>query len=80
MTTMKIIFILRRMDQMIRFQSTGSPEAFATHLSVSERSMYNYLAMLKRLGAPIRFSRSHDSYIYVEDGRIRLEYEKPLAG
>ena len=80
MTTMKIIFILRRMDQMIRLQSTGSPEAFAKRLGVSERSMYNYLNLLKRLGAPIRFSRNQNSYIYVENGKIRLEYEKQLAG
>lgn len=76
---MKIIFIMRRMDQMIRLQSTGSPEVFASRLGVSERSMFNYLGLLKGLGAPIRFSRSSDSYIYFEDGRTRLEYEKQLA-
>lgn len=77
---MKIIFILKRMDQMIRFQSTGSPEVFASRLDVSERTMYNYLAILKTLGAPIRFSRNKNSYIYYEAGKIRLEYERQLTG
>lgn len=76
---MKIIFIMRRMDQMIRMQTTGSPEDFASRLGVSERTMYNYLELLKSLGAPVQFSRCSGSYIYAERGRIRLEYDKQIA-
>ena len=76
MSTRKIIEILRRMDQMIRMRSTGGPEDFASRLGVSERTMYNYLSLLKELGAPIRFSSWKDTYEYCEDGRINLEYEK----
>ena len=76
MSTREIIEILRRMDQMIRMRSTGDPEDFASRLGVSERTMYNYLSLLKALGAPIRFSSGKESYEYYEDGRIGLEYEK----
>lgn len=79
MSTRKIIEILRRMDQMIILRSTGSPEDFASRLGVSERTMYNYLSLLKELGAPIRYSSRKESYVYVEDGRIRLEYKKNIA-
>jgi predicted DNA-binding transcriptional regulator YafY len=80
MTTMKIIFILKRMDKMIRSQATGKPEEFASRLGVSERTMYNYLALLKGLGAPIQFSRVCDSYLYLEDCKLLMEYDKMLAG
>ncbi len=73
---MEIITILKRMDQLIGRQSTGGPEDFASRLGVSERTMYNYLAVLRGLGAPIHFSRSCNSYLYFEKGRIRLEYDK----
>ncbi len=76
MSTRKIIEILRRMDQMIRMRRTGGPEEFASRLGVSERTMYNYLSLLKELGAPIRFSSWMDSYEYWEEGKVSLEYEK----
>jgi predicted DNA-binding transcriptional regulator YafY len=76
MSTRKIIEILQRMDQMIRMQSTGGPEDFASRLGVSKRSLYYYLRLLKELGAPIRYSSWHDSYEYFEDGKFSLEYIK----
>ena len=76
MSTKKILKILQRMDRMIRMRSTGNPEEFASRLGVSERSMYNYLTLLKELGAPLRYSNLNDSYIYLDEGRFSLEYEK----
>ena len=76
MSTMEIITILKRMDQMIGRRSTGGPENFARRLGVSERTMYNYLDVLKGLGATIHFSRCSNSYLYIEEGRLRLGYEK----
>ncbi len=76
MSTIEIISILKRMDQMIGRHSTGRPEDFASRLGISERTMYNYLEVMKELGAPILFSRCNNSYLYFEEGRIKLEYEK----
>jgi len=54
--------LLLRLDQFIRQKGTGSPPEFARKMGVSERSLYEYLKVLKELGAPIRFSRQDRSY------------------
>ncbi|MEX0982754.1 MAG: hypothetical protein WD577_11685 [Bacteroidales bacterium] len=70
------IHVLARMDKMIRMRSTGSPEDFAGRLYISERSLYNYLAVMKELGAPLRYSRISESYFYSDEGRFVFEFEK----
>jgi predicted DNA-binding transcriptional regulator YafY len=70
------IHILQRMDRMIRTRSTGSPEDFACRLSISERSLYNYLAVMRELGAPLHYSRTYESYLYREEGRFLVEFKK----
>lgn len=71
------IEMLRRMDQMIRTKSTGAPADFAGRLYLSERSLYNYLGLMRSLGAPIRYSRSAQSYVYEEAGRFVIEFRQP---
>lgn len=72
------IEILKRMDRMIRMRSTGTPEDFAGRLSISERSLYNYLAFMRELGAPLQYSRTMESYFYQEAGRFVFEFEKQV--
>ena len=71
------IEILKRMDQLIRMKSTGGPEDFAGRLYLSERSLYNYIRIMKSLGAPIRYSRAEGSYVYDEAGRFVIEFKQP---
>lgn len=71
------IEMLQRMDQMIRTKSTGSPGDFAGRLYLSERSLYNYIGLMKALGAPIRYSRTERSYVYEEAGRFVIEFRQP---
>ena len=77
MKSMEIIFILERMDQMIRLRATGCPSKFAQRLGVSERTIYNYLRILTdELGGRIRYSKSFCSYEYEDDQQldIRISY------
>ena len=60
---------------MIRSRSTGNPEDFAARLCLSERTLYNYISLLKGLGAPIAYSRSCQSYIYTAEGGFKFEFE-----
>jgi len=76
MATAEYIKLLKRMDKMIRSRFTGSPENFARRLDISERTLYNYISVMKELGAPIRYSRYSESYIYIEDGGLIMEFEK----
>lgn len=76
MSTTDYFKVLKRMDRLIYLKATGSPEDFASRLAVSKRSLFNYLSVMKELGAPIRYSRNFESYIYNSDGRFVLEFEK----
>jgi predicted DNA-binding transcriptional regulator YafY len=75
MITAEFIKILKRMDHLIQTRSTGNPEDFAKRLCISSRSLYNYLALMKELGAPIRYSRHQETYLYAMDGRFIFEFE-----
>ena len=66
--------LLLQLDQFIRQRGTGSPSEFARKLGISERSLYEYLKVLKELGAPIKFSRQDHSYYYSEEGQFHIRF------
>jgi len=65
---------LIRLDYLIHLKSTGTPANCANKIGISERSLYDYLKMLKEMGAPIKFSRHRGTYYYNEDGRFRISF------
>jgi hypothetical protein len=66
--------LLQQLDQFIRRKKTGSPPEFARKMGISERSLYEYLKVLKELGAPIRFSRQEHSYYYEVEGQFFVSF------
>jgi predicted DNA-binding transcriptional regulator YafY len=66
--------LLQQLDQFISRKKTGSPPEFARKMGISERSLYEYLKVLKELGAPIRFSRQERSYYYEIDGQFFVSF------
>ncbi|HVU95499.1 MAG TPA: HTH domain-containing protein [Puia sp.] len=65
---------LIRLDYLIHLKSTGTPANCANKIGISERSLYDYLKMLKEMGAPIKFSRNRGTYYYDEEGRFRVSF------
>lgn len=65
---------LIRLDYLIHLKSTGTPANCAHKIGISERSLYDYLKMLKEMGAPIKFSRHRGTYYYNEEGRFRISF------
>lgn len=65
---------LIRLDHLIRFKSTGTPADCAQKVGISERSLYDYLKILKDLGAPVRFSRGRRTYYYAEGGHFHVSF------
>jgi predicted DNA-binding transcriptional regulator YafY len=59
---------------MIALKSTGKPSECANKIGISERSLYDYLRILKEMGAPIVFSRNRGTYLYKEQGRFRISF------
>ena len=66
--------LLLQLDQLIRQKGTGSPPEFARKMGISERSLYEYLKVLKDLGAPIKWSRQEKSYYYSMEGQFRISF------
>jgi len=63
-------------DHLIHIKGTGTPKEFATRLSVSERTLYNYLSVMKKFGAPIAYCKSKRSYYYKFEGRFILQFSE----
>jgi predicted DNA-binding transcriptional regulator YafY len=66
--------LLLQLDQFIRQKGTGAPPEFARKMGISERSLYEYLKVLKDLGAPIKWSRQDKSYYYSIEGQFRISF------
>ena len=70
----EILSRIQRLDQLIRIKGTGSPTELAQRIGISERSVYEYLKLMKGLGAPIKYSREKKSYSYTYEGNFRIEF------
>jgi len=65
---------LIRLDHLIQYKSTGTPADCAQKIGISERSLYDYLKILKDMGAPVRFSRGRRTYYYTEGGHFHISF------
>jgi predicted DNA-binding transcriptional regulator YafY len=67
MKTLKQLERLRKAHGLIKQSNTGTPAEFSKRLHVSERELYRILEYLKELDAKILFSRTSNTYYYVDD-------------
>jgi predicted DNA-binding transcriptional regulator YafY len=74
-----IIDRLERLDYLIRIKATGTPTELSRKLNLSERCTYNYIDLLKQLGAPISYCRKRNSYYYEEHGRFHFNFFRDPA-
>ena len=52
---------------------TGSPKQLASKLSMTERSVYNYIAFMKQeMNAPILYDYQRITYIYDNDCEFKF--------
>jgi predicted DNA-binding transcriptional regulator YafY len=65
---------LARIDHLIRIKGTGTPVQLASKIGVSERSVYDYLNLMKEFGAPIKFDTYRETYYYEEDGYFLVTF------
>ncbi len=67
---------LERIDQLIRIKATGTPTELANKLGISERSVYEYLNLMKEFGAPIKFNSYRQSYYYDQEGSFNISFQR----
>ena len=67
------IRIIIRIDSLISREMTGSPKSLASKLAISERSVYNYIAFMKKeLQAPIVYSYENQTYVYSQEWEFKF--------
>lgn len=64
----EIIQRLRYIDLLIRENKTGNADELAEIVGVSVRTIYKYLDIMKKFGAPIAFNTLNKTYYYETDG------------
>ena len=74
MTVYKYVNRLKRIDQLIRQQRTGSPKALAEKLQISESHVYNCIDELRDLGLPIMYCRSRQTYYYTDMVQLNINF------
>jgi predicted DNA-binding transcriptional regulator YafY len=65
---------LNRIDHLIQIKGTGTPAQLADKIGLSERSMYEYIRLMKEFGAPVVYSRERQSYYYLHEGRFNVQF------
>ncbi len=65
---------INQLDRLIHEQCTGSPANLGQKIGVSERSVFDYLKVMKEMGAPISYSRQKSSYFYQSGGRFNIRF------
>ena len=62
------IRIIIRLNELINSEQTGSPKELASKLDISIRTVYNYIAFMKKeMKAPIIYDFQRLSYVYEEE-------------
>lgn len=67
---------LERIDYLISSRRTGKPTEFAKRLGISERTLYDFLNVMRSLGAPIQYNKDVQTYYYSENGRFYIRFTK----
>jgi predicted DNA-binding transcriptional regulator YafY len=65
---------ITKLDHFIHHRTTGAPSALGQKLGVSERTVFDYLKLMKEMGAPIQYSRDQATYYYQGDGRFNVRF------
>lgn len=64
-----------RIDSLISKKATGTPEEFAQKMNISVSMLYEYLAILRDLGAPICYDKERRTYFYSMNGQFKIKFE-----
>lgn len=82
MSLLKYIDRLKRMDDLIRRKSTGTPDEFSQKLEISRSQLLQDLKEFKELGAPVDYCHISKSYHYTRECQVVLSFEsaKVLGG
>jgi biotin operon repressor len=68
------LFLLQRIDNLIRTRATGTPKDLAQRLGISECSIYRLIGCLRAKGFPILYDKKEGSYYYYKPVHWQAEF------
>lgn len=72
------LFLLQRLDQLIRTRATGTPCDLAERLGTSKRDVYRLIGSLRDQGFPIAYDRDNGTCYY--EAPVKLEISIAVDG
>lgn len=67
------LFLLERVDHLIRTRATGKPTQLASRLETCERNVYRLIGRLRDMGFPIEYDKQSDTYYYKEPVHLHID-------
>lgn len=64
----------RKIDELIIRKSTGKPAEMAVKVDCSLTTLFTYLAMMRKMGAPISYNKYKHTYYYEEEGNFVIGF------
>ena len=65
---------IKHIDRLIHLKATGTPAILSRKLHISERTLYDYIHLMKEMGAPIYYSRARETYYYKFEGGFVFKF------
>ncbi|MBQ0734340.1 hypothetical protein [Aquimarina celericrescens] len=72
----KQIELIKRIDQLIRLQATGSPNDLAHRLQISKTKLYRTINTMRELNAPVIYDVTLQSFVYEKAVGFRFGFFK----
>jgi predicted DNA-binding transcriptional regulator YafY len=64
----------KKIDRLIQQKATGNAATLSAKLQICERTLKEFIAVMKEHGAPIYFDRIKNSYCYKEHGSFNISF------
>ncbi len=77
MSFLKKVERIERMHSLIKYKRTGTPEQFAQKMGLSQSMIYLIIGELKKMGAPIVYSKYRESYQYEYPVHFKFGFSNP---
>jgi hypothetical protein len=71
----KHVTLIHTIDKLIRQEQTGNAKEFSQKLNISRSTLFQYLGVMKERGAPIVYSRKHETFFYQEQGHFKIAFK-----
>lgn len=70
---------LEQIDYLIACKKTGKPKVLAKRVGISERTLFDFITLMKNLGAPISYCKQLKTYYYIDQGGFNVRFKRETS-